>query len=224
MIKVQRVAKPKILLTNETKWVEAIKKAKQVHAANPNKENKKVLDSAIKKYNHTQIKQALLQMFNGKCSFCESYIENVDFGDIEHFKPKSKFPELAVAWENLLLSCKKCNGAGQKGDKWPSKKEGGPLIDPCVENPEDFFEFVFDEKTLMSIVKPKNVRGATSENIYGLNKHTLVKDRNRYVQMLVIIAKNYGKDHVATSIIDEATLNSGEYAAFAKMVKSQYAK
>lgn len=213
MIFVTRTAKPKVLTRNESKWTQDIRNAK----------TKEARDKAISKYRHEEIKQGLTDMLHGKCAFCESYIENVDYGDIEHFQPKSKFPELAVTWENLLLSCKKCNGAGQKGDEWPGPKEDGPLINPCEEHPDTFFEFEFDEHTRVAIVKPTNKRGITSERIYGLNKHTLLKDRNVFVRMLVVIAKNYRKDAEAKAIIDEAVKDEGEYAAFARMVKAKYA-
>jgi uncharacterized protein (TIGR02646 family) len=212
MIWVKRLEKPKVLVRNEVKWGIAIQSAT----------NNKVRDKAMAKYKHKEIKDTLIRMFDGKCAFCESYIGNIDYGDIEHFKPKSKFPELAVSWENLFLSCAKCNGAGQKGDKWPTDDEGGPLINPCEENPDNFFAFEFDELALVAIVKPKNKRGSVSELVFGLNKHSLLKDRSTFVRKLVIIAKNYKEDAEARAIIDEAVKNSGEYAAFAMMIKSKY--
>lgn len=213
MIFVKRIDKPKILIRNEVKWTEAIQNAN----------SKSEYEKAIGKYKNEKIKETLIEMFHGKCAFCESYIENVDFGDIEHFKPKSKFPELAVSWENLLLSCKKCNGSGQKGSNWPTEPEGGPLINPTKEDPNNFFDFEFDEKTLVAIVKPKNIRGETSEKVYGLNKSTLLPDRNRKIRHLVFIAKRYAIDFEARQIIDEAVEDSGEYAAFARMIKNKYA-
>lgn len=212
MIRVQRTPKPAVLVKNGQQWTAAIKAAA----------TKALKDKAIARYRHEKIKAALSKMFHGKCAFCESYIENVDYGDIEHFKPKSKFPQLAVTWENLLLSCKKCNGAGQKGDAWPAATEGGPLINPCEEDPELFFEFIFDEATKIALVKPKNNRGETSEAIYGLNKHTLLKDRNTHVRKLVVLARMYKNDAEARTLLDEAVMAEGEYAAFARMIKAKY--
>lgn len=222
MIFVKRSQKPKILVKNEVIWTKKIKESKEKYDANKTESNKNDLDKAIKKYNHPEIKSSLESMLHGKCAFCESFIQNVDYGDIEHFKPKSKFPELAVSWDNLLLACKKCNGKEQKGDEWPTLQNGGPLINPSEENPEDFFEFEFDEETMVSIVKPLNPRGITSERIYGLNKHELLKDRNKYVKMLVFIARRYNQDNEAKLIIDEAVKDQGEYAAFARMVKAKF--
>jgi len=214
MIYVNRIDKPNVLVRNEVKWTEAIKSATTAESK----------EKAIGKYQHEEIKDQLSKMFNGKCAYCESFIENVDYGDIEHFRPKAKFPELAVTWDNLLLACKKCNGTAQKGDNWPSNSEGGPLVNPSEEQPEDFFEFLFDEATLVSIVRPKNIRGTTSERIYGLNKHLLLKDRNLFVRKLIFIAKRYNSDTQAKAIIDDAIKDDGEYAAFARMVMSKYVK
>lgn len=212
MIFVKRAAKPRVLIKNEIKWTKAIKAAK----------TEEQLKKAVEKYRNTEIKQRLLVMFHDKCAFCESKITNVDYGDIEHFRPKSKFPELAVTWENLLLSCKRCNGTSQKSDHWPGPKEGGPLVNPCEENPDKFFEFVYDKKTKVSFVKPKNQRGKVSEQIFGLNRTSLLQDRSEYIRKLLVIAHNYKKSSEAREIIDEAVKDSGEYAAFARMVKKKF--
>ena len=37
---------------------------------------------------------------------------------IEHFKPKSKYPDLENNYQNLILSCSTCNN--KKRDDWPS--------------------------------------------------------------------------------------------------------
>lgn len=129
MIKVTRLTKPAALVKNELAWMLAIRRAK----------TKDERDAAVDKYKQKSIKSRLSKMFNDKCAYCESDIVHVDYGDIEHFKPKSKFPLRAVEWENLLLACSKCNGKGQKGDAWPSVAEGGPLVNPCDEDPSDFF-------------------------------------------------------------------------------------
>ncbi|MBD1393828.1 HNH endonuclease family protein [Mucilaginibacter glaciei] len=215
MIHVNRAAKPPILSKKEAVWVAAINGA----LLKPRTPTVKLeLDKAINKYQHNKIKDALVLMFHGKCAYCESYIINVDYGDIEHFKPKGKFPLEAVVWENLLLACAKCNGAGQKGDEWPLLADGGLLINPCTENPADFFEFEFDVLTDIALVNPKNVRGETSEKIFGLNKPTLVKDRNIAVKRLVALASYYHTDARAKAYLDEAALDKSEYSAFAKMI------
>lgn len=53
--------------------------------------------------------------------------------DIEHFWPKTAYPERLFRWPNLLLCCAECGRL--KGDRFPLS-EGQPLlVDPTVEEP-----------------------------------------------------------------------------------------
>ena len=77
--------------------------------------------------------------FRGLCAFCEEFCK----GTVDHFRPKSKFPDLVYVWSNWLFSCNDCNNP--KHDKWPS----GGYIDPCTESVSDYPEyyFTFDTRT-----------------------------------------------------------------------------
>ena len=50
----------------------------------------------------------LLESFK-KCAYCESYFSTVAFGDVEHYRPKSKYWWLAYAYFNYAASCQLCN-------------------------------------------------------------------------------------------------------------------
>jgi 5-methylcytosine-specific restriction endonuclease McrA len=45
---------------------------------------------------------------------------------VDHAKPRSKFPELAMSIDNLLLACRKCNSS--KGGKLLSENEFAELL------------------------------------------------------------------------------------------------
>jgi 5-methylcytosine-specific restriction endonuclease McrA len=78
------------------------------------------------------ITEALSKMSNDKCCYCECKItEESKYLEVEHFHPKSLYPDEVVAWENLLPSCKRCNG--KKGDH-DTKEE--PIIHPIRNNPK----------------------------------------------------------------------------------------
>ncbi len=78
------------------------------------------------------IKKGLLLFSNNKCCYCEANIqEESKYLEIEHFYPKSLYEDEVLVWENLLPSCKKCNGTKNKHD---TKAE--PIIDPSVINPK----------------------------------------------------------------------------------------
>ena len=232
MIKVERTEKPEALLKQGVKWLKTIQEALDLAAkaiTKIEKENaKSKLELALDKYKHDDIKEALAtKMFHGKCAYCEAKITHIDYGDIEHFRPKDTFPLLAVEWENLLLACRVCNGAAFKGTKFPLDASANPLlINPCKDEPNNHLEFEFDDITKFAIVVSKDKKGAESEKNYGLNrnrsKDDLLQHRSLAVQKLIFIATFYHQEQRAKELLDSACENTEEYSAFAKMVREKY--
>lgn len=75
-----------------------------------------------KVYGHPSVKKALRKCQHDKCCFCESKISHIQYGDVEHFRPKAGFRQLATDpltapgyywlaydWSNLFLCCQLCN-------------------------------------------------------------------------------------------------------------------
>ncbi|NOH60315.1 HNH endonuclease [Vibrio sp. RE88] len=91
---------------------------------------------ADKDYNHPDNKAALKSASNNKCMYCESEVLTVDHGEIEHFRPRSKYPALIYDWNNLGFVCHRCNHA-----KLAKFDEGTPYIDPYSEDPENHILF-----------------------------------------------------------------------------------
>lgn len=73
-------------------------------------------------YRSRVVREALREMFHGKCAYCESKIAGSQDTDIEHYRPKKGVSEakkagvdhpgywwLAMDWDNLVLSCMHCN-------------------------------------------------------------------------------------------------------------------
>jgi uncharacterized protein (TIGR02646 family) len=158
-------------------------------------------------------------MFHGKCAYCESKITHIDFGHIEHFRPKRGVngrPDLAFEWTNLLLACGVCNGAEHKSDHFPEADEGGPIVNPCDDDPEIHLDFCFDPVTRLASVYGKTRRGETTEDLLGLNRPELRDYRSRRVRHLVVLAQHAGSDREAAKLLQEAKLSDAEYAAFAR--------
>jgi uncharacterized protein (TIGR02646 family) len=212
MIKVHRQPKPKILVRKEDEWRKALLSA--VSAGSRQQRSR-----AETKYRHREIKDALVRMFYGKCAYCESKITHIDYGHIEHFRPKrgaSGRPDLTFEWDNMLLACGLCNGAEHKSDHFPEANEGGPLINPCDDAPEAHLEFRFDPVARLASVYGKTSRGATTEQLLGLNRTDLREYRSRRICKLLVLAQYAGSDPEAARLIEEAKRSSGEYAAFAR--------
>ncbi len=206
MIRVFRSSKPAILLKKEREWLDVLHRAATPTAR----------ENALSKYRHKEIQSVLSSMFHGKCAYCESHIGHISFAHIEHYRPKSKFPDLAFDWDNLLLACGMCNSTGYKGDEFPESDDGGPIINPCQEEPEDHFDFKYDVGTKIASVYGKTQRGKTTETLLGLNRKELREYRSRQITRLAALANLAQSDPEAQRLLEEACKDEAEYAAFAR--------
>jgi uncharacterized protein (TIGR02646 family) len=83
-------------------------------------------------WSKSYIKKALSDISN-KCCYCEVKLgEESKYMEVEHFHDKHTYPKEVIEWENLLPSCKRCNGKKSTHD---TKKE--PIINPTLNNPKD---------------------------------------------------------------------------------------
>lgn len=70
----------------------------------------------------------------GKCAYCESPTDTVAHGDVEHFRPKSKYWWLAYCYDNYLYACQICNQV-HKGDEFPVHASTGAWTGPALPAP-----------------------------------------------------------------------------------------
>jgi uncharacterized protein (TIGR02646 family) len=88
-------------------------------------------------WNTDYIKKALLELSNNKCCYCEANInEESKYLEVEHFHHKEAYKDEVLEWENLLPSCKKCNGTKNDHD---TKLE--PIIDPSKIDPKNHLRY-----------------------------------------------------------------------------------
>ena len=130
-----------------------------------------------------EIKQVLKQYLleeqeNSCCPYCEIEI-NLYNSQIEHIKPKDKFPRLLTSYDNLIACCiesKRCGNS--KANKWDEL-----FINPVTENPEDYF--IYDIKTgkIISIFKDgeKYEKAKYTINLLNLNDNRLCEIRKKYI-------------------------------------------
>ena len=123
-----------------------------------------------------EIKQVLKQYLleeqeNSCCPYCEIEI-NLYNSQIEHIKPKDKFPRLLTSYDNLIACCiesKRCGNS--KANKWDEL-----FINPVTENPEDYFKYdtkEFKEKysELLEIL------GNTDEDLFLIDMDVKIKQK-----------------------------------------------
>lgn len=119
------------------------------------------------------INRTLLEEFDHRCGYCHSPVGITDYGSVDHFYPKYRFPERAFDWENIVLSCNVCNVA--KRDQFPTDAHGNPLlINPRVDESDEHLKLE-DDGTLVGLT-PK---GVASIKTIHLNRAALVAARRR---------------------------------------------
>lgn len=78
-------------------------------------------------------KEQLIAETHDKCAYCEAPTAHVAWGDVEHYRPKSRYWWLAYCYDNYLYSCQVCN-QGFKGNNFPVEVEGIPFPEPPIHN------------------------------------------------------------------------------------------
>ena len=164
-------------------------------------------------WSNDKVKTFLYQSQYGKCCYCERKRDQTET-DVEHFRPKATVKEnkkhsgywwLAYSWDNLLISCKKCNN--HKGTNFPLKdeskrafsnkdnikKEEPVLINPLTENPEIFIEYDIpeDNKDDPLMIKAKAI-GKCEKGDKTINELTGINDR----ELLLERAENFRNCHI----------------------------
>lgn len=177
------------------------------------------LASLATNYKVSVNKQALMNASQSKCMYCESRVTHIYFGDVEHIRPKDRFPELEYEWENLGFVCAKCNNS--KRNKWFDKT---PFIDPYSEDPSDGIAAL--GQWLFS--RPGSDRGRVTVHEIQLNRPELLERRleklHRIQEILDLIAEapNNAVRKALSSRI-EAELDSGaEYLLVARTAYDQF--
>lgn len=208
MIKLLKNSKPQILKDNASQWT-----AEYLNCLNG---NQNLTDTIAHRYNHPDIKRALESETCGKCVYCESKIKHIEFGDIEHILPKKKTcrPDLYVEWDNLTIACEICNRTNKK-DYYDVQT---PLVNPYVDDPEDFFLFI---GTLIS-AKNNNARGFVTQITLDLNRSDLVVRRNEKLHSIDRLFHTWSQEKspsVKAVLLEELKRECApdkEYSAFVK--------
>jgi hypothetical protein len=158
------------------------------------------------------IRQLLSDMCNGpvRCMYCEDSVAD----EIEHFWPKSVWPDYVFVWDNYLYACGPCNGAklnaftifdpgspstryvvpkgGKKPTAPPPPHWNPMLIDPRSENPLNFM--MLDLMGTFNFVPiGVNERADFTIKTLGLNaRRSLVKARESAFLAYRALLHEYG--------------------------------
>lgn len=132
-------------------------------------------DKTARVWDIKSLKEVLLSSTYNKCAFSEVRLnEEGKYMQVEHFYPKSKYPEKVLEWGSLLPCLNVCNL--RKGDLDPNRH---PLVNPFYDNPKDFF---YIENGRICALDSKNKKAVNTLEAYDLNNYVqLRKPRFRSV-------------------------------------------
>jgi len=100
---------------------------------------------------------------HGKCAYCEADTAVVAHGDVEHFRPKSRYWWLAYCVDNYLYACQICNQV-YKGDRFPCL--GAPLAPPQVPADADLAAL----KPLAAALTPDPLAGESNGTLAAFHE------------------------------------------------------
>ena len=107
-----------------------------------------------------EFRPLLGSLTNNICWYCERQCDAITGGKaptVDHFRPLSRFPQLAYTWSNWVFSCQRCNGEN-KQDKWPASG----YVDPCAADVSEYPEQYFDYDGLTGEILPKKELSGTA--------------------------------------------------------------
>ena len=145
------------------------------------------------------VQDALLLMQNFRCAYCECAVDE-RIGHIEHFRRKNPriHPELTFVWSNLFYSCQQpgkktslCRCGISKDKQYTKGFDYSLLIDPCVDNPEDFLVFTKNGSVYprTNLSDTDRLRAETTIRMFNLREHEEGNAHNLVVSRKNAIAK-----------------------------------
>lgn len=110
-----------------------------------------------------------------RCMYCSGS----ESSDVEHYRPKSTFPDKAMTWENYLWICTPCNRS--KSNQFPFLPDGSPaLINPLDQNVWAYF-YIDEFGNLSKRWDAKRddffPEGTETEKVIGLDRQALQESR-----------------------------------------------
>ncbi|WP_157520837.1 hypothetical protein [Herbidospora daliensis] len=135
----------------------------------------------------SEVQAVLARMSSGleRCMYCE----DSQGTDIEHFRPKSAYPDHAFSWLNYLLACTRCN-SNHKRTLFPLGSDGDALlIDPTVDDPSAHLQLTPTTGLYVGI----DAKGDATIGVCGLNRDVCASGRSNAWTAIEYLIPSYVK-------------------------------
>ena len=161
----------------------------------------------------------LSEAFSGICGYCEERTA----GEVDHFRPISRFPSLVYEWSNWVFACHYCNR--RKSNRWPADE----YVDPCAERADEWPEryFAFDTVAGALILQsslPPSRRQRAGQTISDLQLNTFHHLKNRLFMLDVIdfALGRFNEDSEEDwAFLDQIIDRANPFSSFARVVLAE---
>ena len=153
----------------------------------------------------------LSEVFSGICAYCEEETR----GEIDHFRPVSRFPRLVYEWSNWVFACNR-----MKSNQWPP--DG--YVNPCAEDEPDRPERYFALDTASGMLIPRTgipvdhrQRALRMINDLDLNARYHLTRRTRWLRSIGVLFENQAENSEAGSqFLDDAVDRGSALSSIAR--------
>jgi len=158
---------------------------------------------------YARYKPFLRQEFASQCVYCRlpDGLKGDDAFGVDHYRPQSKFPELATTYANLFYACNCCNR--RKGTFWPTGtqwRSGQFIPNPCDH-------IMFDHLRYRSAgVEARSPAGQLAEKLLMLNDEESVKYREFVPGVIVTLEEKRRRIQETITRIDQQSAAHPERA------------
>ncbi|MBW3128783.1 hypothetical protein [Hymenobacter profundi] len=213
----------------KTASVAAAKQALEVrydaNAAGCRAPGNRILNVPATLYNDATVKQKLIKAQKEKCCYCEGKLLAVGYGEVEHYRPKNGFKQgpnlplekpgyywLAYEWDNLLFTCKRCNG-GHKRNYFPlANHPSGRAYshhDALTQEQPLLLHPVYDDPAIhigfrRAVAVAKTSRGQATIQLCGLNRKYKLERRRTHLAHI--------ESHDSLADMDITTMSKADLA------------
>ena len=154
----------------------------------------------------------LMEEQNFQCAYTEIRLEP-EQSHIDHFKKKSLYPNLTFQWNNLLTSSNYDFYGARFKDKHIKKAHYQNIINPVIENPQQYFTYSFTGEIL---IDPKNEKAKLTVEIFNLNDRSLVEQRKAIAEVIRAMVHQFTVEELIDYI--------GKFESFIRTLYSELKK
>ena len=158
---------------------------------------------------YASYKPWLRREFVSQCVYCRlpDGLKGEDSFGVDHYRPQSKFPELATTYANLFYACNCCNR--RKGAFWPT--DGQQRVRQFLPNPCDhvMFEHL---RYRVARVETRTPAGELAERVLMLNDEASVQYREFVMDVIASLEASARRLQETIRRIDQRSAQHPEQA------------